>query len=170
MQAITINANGWSDAGHAVNHLYDILFMMNRDDIPVGVGGEGGISLNGLIMPEVGGYLPIIDQVSIYIKLISVLSFYFLLINQSILSQGMSTEGGCRYRQAIPLGLRGRLDINTNYGLRKGFLPKVAKVNEVNHIAHPHVLSLMQIVCVYYDLMLDVCLLQLHFFQLDCAG
>ncbi|XP_030534956.2 uncharacterized protein LOC115744019 isoform X2 [Rhodamnia argentea] len=99
LQAITINANGWSDAGHAVNHLYDILFMMNRDDIPVGVGGEGGISLNGVIMPEVGGYLPIIDQ-------------------------GMSTEGGCRYRQAIPLGLRGRLDINTNYGIRKGFLPK----------------------------------------------
>ncbi|KAI3407195.1 uncharacterized protein J3R85_021211, partial [Psidium guajava] len=99
LQAITINANGWSDAGHAVNHLYDILFMMNRDDIPVGVGGEGGISLNGLIMPEVGGYLPIIDQ-------------------------RMSTEGGCRYRQAIPLGPRGRLDINTNYGLRKEFLPK----------------------------------------------
>ncbi|XP_030466976.1 nucleoside hydrolase 3-like isoform X1 [Syzygium oleosum] len=99
LQAITINANGWSDAGHAINHLYDILFMMNRDDIPVGVGGEGGISPNGIIMPEVGGYLPIIDQ-------------------------GMSTEGGCRYRQAIPLGLRGRLDINTNYGLRKGFLPK----------------------------------------------
>lgn len=63
LQAITINANGWSDAGHAVNHLYDILFMMNRDDIPVGVGGEGGISPDGVIMPEVGGYLPIIDQV-----------------------------------------------------------------------------------------------------------
>lgn len=63
LQAITISANGWSDAGHAINHLYDILFMMKRDDIPVGVGGEGGISPNGIIMPEVGGYLPIIDQV-----------------------------------------------------------------------------------------------------------
>lgn len=76
----------------------------------------------------------------------------------------MSTDGGCRYRQAIPLGPRGRLDINTNYGLRKGFLPKVAIANAVNYIAHPHVLSLMQIVCAYYDLVLDVCILQLHFF------
>ena len=34
MQAITINANEWSDAGHAVNHLYDILYMMGRAGYP----------------------------------------------------------------------------------------------------------------------------------------
>jgi hypothetical protein len=53
----------WSDAGHAVNHLYDLLYMMGRDDIPVGVGGDGGISDSGTIYPNVGGYLPLIDQV-----------------------------------------------------------------------------------------------------------
>jgi len=56
--------NGWSDGGHAVDHLYDILFMMDRDDVPVGVGGECGITPNGSFTgPEVGGYLPLIDQV-----------------------------------------------------------------------------------------------------------
>ncbi|XWS58257.1 hypothetical protein CRYUN_Cryun08bG0018400 [Craigia yunnanensis] len=99
LQAITINANGWSEAGHAINHIYDILFMMDRDDIPVGVGGEGGILPNGTILPNVGGFQPIIDQ-------------------------GMSTAGDCRYRQAIPLARRGRLDVNSNYGLRKAFLPQ----------------------------------------------
>ncbi|XP_017976295.1 PREDICTED: uncharacterized protein LOC18600329 isoform X1 [Theobroma cacao] len=99
LQGITINANGWSDAGHAINHVYDILFMMDRDDIPVGVGGEGGILPNGTILPNVGGYQPIIDQ-------------------------EMSTAGECRYRQAIPVARRGRLDVNSNYGLRKAFLPQ----------------------------------------------
>ncbi|XP_022719303.1 uncharacterized protein LOC111277257 isoform X2 [Durio zibethinus] len=99
LQAITINANGWSEAGHAINHVYDILFMMGRDDIPVGVGGEGGILPNGTILPNVGGFQPIIDQ-------------------------GMSTAGECRYRQAIPVAQRGRLDVNSNYGLRKAFLPQ----------------------------------------------
>ena len=65
MQAITISANGWANAGHAVNHVYDMLYMMGRDDIAVGVGGEGGILPNGTILPDVGGYLPIIDQVNI---------------------------------------------------------------------------------------------------------
>ncbi|KAF2287749.1 hypothetical protein GH714_002557 [Hevea brasiliensis] len=100
LEAITINANAWTDAGHAVNQIYDILYMMDRDDIPVGVGGEGGILEDGTILPNVGGYLPIIEQ-------------------------GNSTAGGCRYRQAIPLGLGGRLDIDTNYGVRKAFLPQV---------------------------------------------
>ncbi|XP_062180693.1 nucleoside hydrolase 3-like isoform X2 [Phragmites australis] len=99
VKAITINANEWSDAGHAVNHLYDILYMMGRDDIPVGVGGDGGISDTGDVHHNVGGYLPLIDQ-------------------------GMSTAGGCRYRQAIPPGRGGRLDIDTNSGLRRGFLPQ----------------------------------------------
>ncbi|XP_068341174.1 nucleoside hydrolase 3-like isoform X3 [Pyrus communis] len=97
--AITINTNGWNDAGHAVNYVYDILSVMDRDDIPVGVGGEGGIFPNDTIQPNVGGYLPIIDQ-------------------------GPSTAGGCRYRQSIPPGQGGRLDVNTNYGLRKALLPK----------------------------------------------
>ena len=36
---------------------------MNRDDIPVGVGGDGGILDDGTILPHVGGYLPLIEQV-----------------------------------------------------------------------------------------------------------
>ncbi|XP_066361915.1 nucleoside hydrolase 3-like isoform X1 [Miscanthus floridulus] len=99
LKAVTIDANVWSDAGHAVNHMYDLLYMMGRDDIPVGVGGDGGISDSGTIYPNVGGYLPLIDQ-------------------------GMTTVGGCRYRQAIPLEGGGRLDVDTNYGIRKGFLPQ----------------------------------------------
>ena len=63
LQAVTINANSWTNAGHSVNHVYDILYMMDRDDIPVGVGGEGGILPDGTILPNVGGYLPIIEQV-----------------------------------------------------------------------------------------------------------
>nr|AAT38028.1 putative inosine-uridine preferring nucleoside hydrolase [Oryza sativa Japonica Group] len=98
-QAVTIDVNAWTDAGHAVNHLYDMLYMMGRDDIPVGVGGDGGISGHGTIHPNVGGYLPLIDQ-------------------------GMTTFGPCRYRQAIPLEGGGRLDIDTNSGIRKGFLPQ----------------------------------------------
>ncbi|KAI3828578.1 hypothetical protein L1987_02682 [Smallanthus sonchifolius] len=62
LQAITLNTNSWSNAGHATNHIYDILYMMGRDDIDVGVGGEGGILENGTILPDVGGYLPIIDE------------------------------------------------------------------------------------------------------------
>ncbi|KAK7359655.1 hypothetical protein VNO77_01617 [Canavalia gladiata] len=99
LEGVTINANGWTNAGHAVNHVYDLLYMMGRDDIEVGMGGEGGILPNGTILPNVGGYLSIIEQ-------------------------GMTTTGGCRYRQAIPIGLRGRLDIDTNYGIRKSFLPQ----------------------------------------------
>ncbi|KAE8732458.1 hypothetical protein F3Y22_tig00002058pilonHSYRG00011 [Hibiscus syriacus] len=71
---------------------------MNRNDIAVGVGGEGGIVEDGTILPNVGGYLPIIEQ-------------------------SMATAGYCRYRQAIPAGYGGRLDIDTNFGLRKACLP-----------------------------------------------
>ncbi|XP_059632623.1 nucleoside hydrolase 3-like [Cornus florida] len=99
LQAITINTNAWTDAGHAINQIYDILYMMDRDDIPVGVGGEGGILEDGTVLPDVGGYLPIIEQ-------------------------GLGTAGYCRYRQAIPVGLGGRLDIDTNYGFRRSFLPQ----------------------------------------------
>ncbi|XP_071737310.1 nucleoside hydrolase 3-like [Rutidosis leptorrhynchoides] len=99
LQAITVNTNAWSNAGHAVNQIYDILYMMNRDDIAVGVGGEGGILEDGTIQPNVGGYMPIIDQ-------------------------GSSTAGPCRYRQAIPVGSGGRLFKDTNFGYRKSFLPQ----------------------------------------------
>lgn len=37
--------------------------MMGRDDIQVGVGGEGGITYEGNFSPDVGGYLPLIEQV-----------------------------------------------------------------------------------------------------------
>ena len=63
MQAVTINSNTFSDAGHAVNHIYDVLYMMDRDDILVGVGGDGGILDDGTILPNAGGYLPLIEQV-----------------------------------------------------------------------------------------------------------
>ncbi|CAA0839912.1 inosine-uridine preferring nucleoside hydrolase family protein [Striga hermonthica] len=99
LQAITISTNGWTNAGHAVNQIYDLLYMMGRDDIAVGIGGEGGILNDGTILPSVGGYLPIVDQ-------------------------GYGTTGYCRYSQVIPLGLRGKLDIDTIYGFRKQFLPQ----------------------------------------------
>ncbi|XP_004508326.1 nucleoside hydrolase 3-like [Cicer arietinum] len=99
LEGVTISANGWTSGGHGVNQIYDLLYMMGRDDIDVGVGGEGGILPNGTILPNVGGYLPIIEQ-------------------------SITTTGDCRYRQAIPLGLGGRLDIDTNYGFRKAFLPQ----------------------------------------------
>ncbi|GJV07797.1 inosine-uridine preferring nucleoside hydrolase family protein [Tanacetum coccineum] len=99
VQAITINTNSWTNAGHAVNQIYDILYMMGRDDIDVGVGGDGGILKNGTIQPNVGGYIPIIDQ-------------------------GRGTSGPCRYRQSIPVISGGRLDIDTNFGFRRSFLPQ----------------------------------------------
>ncbi|KAJ8573791.1 hypothetical protein K7X08_010302 [Anisodus acutangulus] len=99
LKAITISANAWTSAGHAINQVYDMLYMMGRDDIAVGVGGEGGILPNATILPDVGGYLPIIEQ-------------------------GNDTSGYCRYRQTIPMGLGGRLDIDSNYGFRKSFLPQ----------------------------------------------
>ncbi|XP_015085586.1 uncharacterized protein LOC107028866 [Solanum pennellii] len=99
LKAVTIGTNGWTDSGHAVNQVYDMLYMMGRDDIAVGMGGEGGILPNGTILPDVGGYLPLIDQ-------------------------GDATAGYCRYRQAVPVGLGGRLDIDSNYGFRKSFLPQ----------------------------------------------
>ncbi|WJX90535.1 Nucleoside hydrolase 3 [Trifolium repens] len=97
LEGVTINANSWANAGHAVNQIYDLLYMMGRDDIGVGVGGEGGILSSGTILPNVGGYLPIIEQ-------------------------GLTTAGNCRYRQAIPQ--RSRLNIDSNYGIRKAFLPQ----------------------------------------------
>ncbi|KAH6761701.1 inosine-uridine preferring nucleoside hydrolase family protein [Perilla frutescens var. hirtella] len=99
LQAVTINTNAWTNAGHAVNQVYDMLYMMRRDDTAVGVGGEGGILEDGTILPNVGGYHPIIEQ-------------------------GNSTAAYCRYRQATPVGLGGRLDIDTNFGFRKSFLPQ----------------------------------------------
>jgi len=39
--------------------------MMGQDDITVGMGGEGGILPNGTILPNVGGYLSIIEQVCV---------------------------------------------------------------------------------------------------------
>lgn len=59
---MTINTNAWTNARHSVNQIYDILYMMGRDDIAVRVGGEGGILKDGTILPNVGGYLPIIEQ------------------------------------------------------------------------------------------------------------
>ncbi|VVA16887.1 PREDICTED: inosine-uridine preferring nucleoside [Prunus dulcis] len=99
LEAVTVNANAWTNAGHAVHQVYDMLYMMGRDDVAVGVGGEGGIKEDGTILPNVGGYLPIIEQ-------------------------GITTAGGCRYRQAIPVGSGGRLDIDSNFGIRKAFLPQ----------------------------------------------
>ncbi|KAJ6898003.1 hypothetical protein NC652_024735 [Populus alba x Populus x berolinensis] len=38
----TINTNAWTDAGHAVSQIYDMLYMMGRDDVSVGMGGRLG--------------------------------------------------------------------------------------------------------------------------------
>ncbi|KAK4759157.1 hypothetical protein SAY87_022288 [Trapa incisa] len=92
------HANAWSNASHSVNHIYDILFMMGRDDVAVGV-GVGGITGDGTILPDVGGYLPLIEQVPNRFTN----SFSFL--------------------QSIP-GLGGRLSIDSNYAIRKAFLPQ----------------------------------------------
>ncbi|GFP98625.1 hypothetical protein PHJA_002006400 [Phtheirospermum japonicum] len=64
LEAVTINPNSWTDIGHTINEIYDLLHMMGRDDVAVGGGGEGGILEDGTILPNVGGYLPIIEQVS----------------------------------------------------------------------------------------------------------
>jgi inosine-uridine nucleoside N-ribohydrolase len=61
LKAITISADAWSNIGHAVNHLYDLLYMMGRDDIQVGIGGEGGILFDDTILPDVGGYLSLAE-------------------------------------------------------------------------------------------------------------
>ncbi|KAM2963955.1 hypothetical protein FF2_021805 [Malus domestica] len=89
LEAVTVNANAWTNPGHAVHQIYDTLYMMGRDDVRVGVGGEGGIKEDGTILPN-----------------------------------RTTTAGGCRYRQAIPVGAGGRLDIDSNFGLRKSFLPQ----------------------------------------------
>ncbi|KAG2311791.1 hypothetical protein Bca52824_023348 [Brassica carinata] len=110
---ITLSANGWTNAGHGVNQVYDLLHMMGRDDIAVGVGGEGGILDDGTILPDVGGYLPIIEQ-------------------------GMTTAGGCRYRQTIPKGRKGLLDMDSNYGFRKHFLPQIHSSSATNGTKNNH--------------------------------
>ena len=43
-----------------------------------------------------------------------------------MICQVNATAGYCRYRQAIPVGPGGRLDINSNFGFRKSFLPQVS--------------------------------------------
>lgn len=45
--------------------------------------------------------------------------------NLEFIFQGTTTVGYCRYRQAVPIGQGGRLDIDANYGIRKAFLPQV---------------------------------------------
>lgn len=49
----------------------------------------------------------------------------------TLLNQGMTTVGDCRYRRAIPIGVGGRLDNDANYGIRKAFLPQVCKIQIV---------------------------------------
>ena len=48
-----------------MNHVYDIFYMMGRDDIVARMGSEGGILPDGTILPNVGGYLSIIEQVCV---------------------------------------------------------------------------------------------------------
>ena len=43
-----------------------------------------------------------------------------------MICQGNATAGYCRYRQAIPVGPGGRLDIHSNFGFIKSFLPQVS--------------------------------------------
>ncbi|RWV88849.1 hypothetical protein GW17_00049034 [Ensete ventricosum] len=138
--AITISANAWTDAGHAVNHVYDILYMMNRDDIPVGVGGDGGILDDGTILPHVGGYLPLIEQVSISTGLVqcflitSSLSFglylqsYFMWdsfasgVAISIMSKADNYDGENEFAEMKYLNIT-VVTSNEPYGVRDGSNP-----------------------------------------------
>lgn len=79
---MTVNANAWTNAGHAVHHVYDMLYMMGRDDVAVGVGGEGGIKEDGTILPNVGGYLPIIEQA--WTSLAPLLPCIYMIFSQLI--------------------------------------------------------------------------------------
>ncbi|GMY06938.1 nucleoside hydrolase 3-like isoform X2 [Fagus crenata] len=74
LEAVTINVNACTNAGHSVNQVYDILYMMGRDDIAVGVGGDGGILEDGTILPNVGGYLPVNKTVICLAFVLSTLS------------------------------------------------------------------------------------------------
>lgn len=91
-QGITLSANAWTNAGHGLNQVYDLLHMMGRDDISVGVGGEGGILDDGTILPDGGGYLPIIDQVLLlspsFSQSISYASCYHSIMNM-FLNEGI---------------------------------------------------------------------------------
>lgn len=78
VQAVTMNANVWSVAGHVVNQAYDLLCVMDCGDISVDMAGDGGILHDGTILPHVGGYLPLIEQA--YEKSFSLLCFCLLLM------------------------------------------------------------------------------------------
>lgn len=38
LYVITINTNAWSDTGHVVTQIYDILYMIGRDDVAIDMG------------------------------------------------------------------------------------------------------------------------------------
>ncbi|KAL3648895.1 hypothetical protein CASFOL_005298 [Castilleja foliolosa] len=124
LEAVTINPNSWTDIGHAVNEVYDLLYMMGRDDVDVGAGGEGGILLDGTILSNVGGYLPIIEQIPILPLLCEIAADEGVGVSRHRLSIGISTAGHCRYRQVIPLGAQGKLDADTKFGVKNGFLAR----------------------------------------------
>uniref|UniRef100_M1A2Z3 Inosine-uridine preferring nucleoside hydrolase n=1 Tax=Solanum tuberosum TaxID=4113 RepID=M1A2Z3_SOLTU len=46
-------------------------------------------------------------------------------------SGGNATAGYCRYRQAIHVGPRRRLDIDSNFGFRKSFLPQCGDIGNL---------------------------------------
>lgn len=50
------------------------------------------------------------------------------------MDQGVGTIGYCRYRQAVPVGIGGRLDVDTNFGLRKSFLPQVRATIKIKRL------------------------------------
>ena len=53
MQGILISANGWANAA-TVDIVYDILHMMGRDDIPVGLGEAYALNQSDPIFSAVG--------------------------------------------------------------------------------------------------------------------
>jgi hypothetical protein len=55
----------------------------------------------------------------------NVLYIMCMVLTVSSIYQGITTAGYCRYRQAIPIGQGGRLDVDSNFGLRKVLLPQV---------------------------------------------
>lgn len=53
MQAILVSPTGWANAA-AINIVYDLLHMMGRDDIPVGLGDVFAMSHSDQIFHLVG--------------------------------------------------------------------------------------------------------------------
>ncbi|PPD90634.1 hypothetical protein GOBAR_DD12424 [Gossypium barbadense] len=136
LEGITINTNAWTDAGHAVNQIYDILYMMDRDDILVGLGGEGGswntIPYNQILADIFCGKIsvPLFFNGGLYFSFFqgfpvfnSPLSFNMMMT----MAEGKGRDGGiARSREQKKKGveakggMKGKKMMNNSEGKKKG--------------------------------------------------